>query len=266
MEFDLLLKLKELEKETGYKIVLSNENILYFSEPNATIPFKAISIENILKENSDAISTNSSRTNTTGVERTTDIIIRRSRGIIQERSRRSRGIREGSGSIREGRKSICGINGDEIWRRDFEARVSLQELQTRSQRLEDTNRFIQQSQTYKQKALESYQQQLGASAPQSNLQRESSQLIDYESLLNTDKGFRTKETLESLIKDIAKEYKIDIEEARIGIERELQKQSQQKDSKDSISNQSKQESKKEIPKPISKTKPTKQIKEPYRGR
>lgn len=67
--------------------------------------------------------------------------------------------------------------------------------------------------------------------------------INYESLLNADKGFRTKETLESLIKDIAKEYKIDIEQARRGIEKELQKETQQNQSKDSLidSKQSKQE-------------------------
>lgn len=175
MEFNLLLKLKELEKETNFHFVFDRDNQeIYLFEPNSKESFDKINIQEYLKESENGNPIK--RPDSTSVERCSSNVIGRIRGIIKEREDRSRAeigrseeIQTGSRGICKGRESICRINGEEIWRRDFEARVSLQELQTRSQRLEETNHFIRQSQPYKQQALESYQKQLGATiAPNSN--------------------------------------------------------------------------------------------------
>ncbi|TLD85183.1 hypothetical protein LS70_001135 [Helicobacter sp. MIT 11-5569] len=103
--------------------------------------------------------------------------------------------------------------------------------------------------------------------------------IDYKSLLEADKGFRTEESLKSLAKDIAKEYNISLERAEKEIEKVLDNLMDSKEQRQKIIN-SKVESKevkqtiqqspktpqKEIPKQLSKTTTTKQEKEQYRGR
>ena len=156
-DFDLLLKLKELESETNFHFVIDKDNAeIYLFEPNSKEYFDKINIQKELKEieNANPIK----QPDSTSVERYTCNVIGRIRGIIQERIARSSEIQTGSRSICEGRESICGVNGDEIWRRDFDARVSFQALQVREQNLKKTNHLIQQFQSYKQQALKSYQQ------------------------------------------------------------------------------------------------------------
>ena len=159
-DFELLLKLKELALETSFKIEQdkNNKNLFYLTEPNATIPFATLDYNKEI-ENARANPTTST------LRECSDIFLRRVREIIGKRIARSSEIQTGSGSICEGRESIRGINGDEIWRRDFDARVSFQILQERNQRLEETNRLIQQSQPYKQQAYKAYQQNGATLAP-----------------------------------------------------------------------------------------------------
>ena len=156
-DFDLLLKLKELESETNFHFVIDKDNAeIYLFEPNSKEYFDKINIQKELKEieNANPIK----QPDSTSVERYTCDVIGRIRGIIGKRIARSSEIQTGSRSICEGRESICRVNGDEIWRRDFDARVSLQELQVREQNLKKTNHLIRQSEYYKQQALKSYQQ------------------------------------------------------------------------------------------------------------
>lgn len=233
LDFDLLLKLKELEKETNFHFVIDKDNAeIYLFEPNSKESFDKIKIQKELKEIENASLIK--QPDSTSVERYTSTIIRRIRSIIGKRIARSEEIQTGSGSICEGYESIYGINGDEIWRRDFEARVSLQELQTRSQRLEETNRLIQQSNFYKQQALKAYQQNGVTPTPNTkNLQNEivlneSPQKVtsppDYEAILNADKGFRTEKTIQYTIEQIAKEYHLPIEQVKKEVDRILQRQ------------------------------------------
>ncbi|MBD5165150.1 hypothetical protein [Helicobacter sp.] len=156
-DFELLLKLKELEKETNFHFVIDKDNAeIYLFEPNSKEYFDKINIQKELKEIENANPIKQS--DSTSVERYTRNVIGRIRGIIGKRIARSSEIQTGSRSICEGRESICGVNGDEIWRRDFDARVSLQELQVREQNLKKTNHLIRQSEYYKQQALKAYQQ------------------------------------------------------------------------------------------------------------
>lgn len=188
-DFDLLLKLKELESETNFHFVIDKDNAeIYLFEPNSKEYFDKINIQKELKEieNANLIK----QPDSTSVERYTRNVIGRIRGIIKERENRSRAeitrsseIQTGSRSICEGRESICGVNGDEIWRRDFDARVSLQELQVREQNLKKTNYLIQQSESYKQQALKSYQQS-GVTFTPKNLQNEITSSLNKEDSSN----------------------------------------------------------------------------------
>ena len=188
-DFDLLLKLKELESETNFHFVIDKDNAeIYLFKPNSKEYFDKINIQKELKESENANLIK--RPDSTSVERYTCNVIGRIRGIIQERENRSRAeiarsseIQTGSRSICEGRESICGVNGDEIWRRDFDARVSLQELQVREQNLKKTNYLIQQSESYKQQALKSYQQS-GVTFTPKNLQNEITSSLNKEDSSN----------------------------------------------------------------------------------
>lgn len=179
IDFALLLELKELESETNFHFVIDKDNAeIYLFEPNSKEYFDKINIQKELKEeieNANPIK----QPDSTRVERYTCNVIRRIRGIIQERIARSSEIQTGSGSICEGRESICGINGNEIWRRDSDARVSFQILQQRNQSLEETNHLIQQSQSYKQQALKAYKQS-GVTFTPKNLQNEITSSLNKE--------------------------------------------------------------------------------------
>ncbi|WP_416860921.1 hypothetical protein [Helicobacter ganmani] len=182
-------KLSALENETGFRFFREEEEkyILFIFEPNNDEPYRSIDIREFIKEHTNA---NNIKENPRELEKITDSLIKRSRGIIQERENRSRAeiarsseIQTGSRSICEGRESICGVNGDEIWRRDFDARVSLQELQVREQNLKKTNYLIQQSESYKQQALKSYQQS-GVTFTPKNLQNEITSSLNKEDSSN----------------------------------------------------------------------------------
>ena len=163
-------KLSALENETGFRFFREEEEkyILFIFESNNDEPYRSIDIREFIKEHTNA---NNIKENPRELEKITDSLIERSRGIIQERIARSSEIQTGSGSICEGRESICGINGNEIWRRDSDARVSFQILQQRNQSLEEINHLIQQSQSYKQQALKAYKQS-GVTFTPKNLQNE----------------------------------------------------------------------------------------------
>lgn len=184
IDFELLLELKKLALETSFKIEQdkNNKNLFYLTEPNATIPFATLDYNKEI-ENARANPTTST------LRECSTIFLRRIRGIIQEREDRSRAeiarsseIQTGSGSICEGRESICGINGNEIWRRDSDARVSFQILQQRNQSLEETNHLIQQSQSYKQQAYKAYQQNGATLAPNPNNPQQDNQESQIKSM------------------------------------------------------------------------------------
>lgn len=101
LDFHLLLALaagfEKIEEQGGYKIVLNaQDNSIYLFEPNATNPFDKISIDTYIKELHN--DTSRARQNTqqtqhrdkTGMEGYASQIIGRVRGILEERSERSK--------------------------------------------------------------------------------------------------------------------------------------------------------------------------------
>lgn len=86
IEFDLLLKLKELESETNFHFVIDKDNAeIYLFEPNSKEYFDKINIQKELKEAENANPIK--QPDSTRVERYTRNVIGRIRGIIQERER-----------------------------------------------------------------------------------------------------------------------------------------------------------------------------------
>ncbi|TLD85557.1 hypothetical protein [Helicobacter sp. MIT 05-5294] len=277
MKFEILLALQvaleKIEKETNFRFVIDKNNAeIYCFEPNSKESFDKINIQKELKESKNGNPIK--RPDSTSVERCSSNVIERVRGIIQERSRRSRArIEKGEEFTSANRNlqefSTYGNGYSHI-------RASL------SQRQKQLEEEIKQSQTYKQKALKSYQQQ-GVSLTPINTKEI---LTRCQEALRADKGFRTEQTLKTTAKYLAKDCNISQQEAQkwLNTALEIEKQQESKQEKQSqitqniqeikqeIKSQSKaipKESKKEIPKPISKTKSTtqtKSTKEPYRGR
>lgn len=292
MEFDLLLKLKELEKETNFHFAFDRDNQeIYLFEPNSKESFDKINIQEYLKESENGNPIK--RPDSTRVERCSSNVIGRIRGIIKEREDRSRAEIAGDNRLRTKDRQLHQFYGSQIWNQE----LSSQERELAEQfkkELEAQKESLKQSQSYKQKALKSYQQQ-GVSLTPINTKEI---LTKCQEALRADKGFRTEQTLKTTVKYLARDCNISQQEAQkylntaLEIEKaEKQQESKQEKQSQIIQNiqelkesqeikqeiqkqqiQTKaipQESKKEILKPISKTKPTiqaKPTKEPYRGR
>lgn len=117
LDFHLLLALaagfEKIEEQSGYKIVLNaQDSSIYLFEPNATNPFDKISIDTYIKELHN--DTSRARQNTqqtqhrdkTGMEGYASQIIGRVRGILEERSERSKEASRRSRSESEERGGI----------------------------------------------------------------------------------------------------------------------------------------------------------------
>lgn len=114
LDFHLLLALaagfKKIEEQSGYSIIQKDDSYCIF-EPNATMPFAKIPIETIIKEFQNEcreIGRNAKADTTIKQERYTlqprvgqcaNNVLERVRGMVQERSRRSRGESEERGGI-----------------------------------------------------------------------------------------------------------------------------------------------------------------------
>ncbi len=190
-DFDLLLKLKELEKETGYKIEQDSKNpdLFYISEPNATMPFATL---DYAKEKENANTTNT-RTNsqTSTLRECSNLFFEGVRGIIQERSRRSLGESEesraeiaGDNRLRTRDRQLCAVYGSQIWNQvsTREERDSAEQLR---KKVEAQKESLKQFQPYKQQALKSYQQNGVTLTPNiKNLQNEITSSLNKEDSQN----------------------------------------------------------------------------------
>ncbi|TLD85177.1 hypothetical protein LS70_001100 [Helicobacter sp. MIT 11-5569] len=269
MDFELLLKLKELEKESGFKIEqdINNPNLFYIKEPNTKTPFASLDYSKEI-ENANT----RTHTQTSTLRECSALFLERIRGIIGKRIARSEEIQTGSGRVREGSTAVqegsgrlYGFNDSQIWRINPQERISLQNLNKKSQEL------------YTNKALESYQQNLSLEENQTTiikdevvevkispktLQQKIPQ-IDYEAIIKSSMGFTTTETLKSTAKDIAKDYNISQEEALKGLVQahnklESQEQKEPTQTKEQSQNQSLNQeqskiiSKSQLPKAIPK--------------
>ncbi|TLD80737.1 hypothetical protein LS70_008640 [Helicobacter sp. MIT 11-5569] len=206
-KFDTILSLtikihKEIElieKETGFKIEQdkNNPNLFYITEPNAKIPFASIDYS---KEINNAIHNATTRTDTqtSALRECSDLFARRVRGIIQERSRRSRSLGEGSRRLGEKSGYLYGFNDSQIWRINPQERISLQNLSKEGQEL------------YKYEALKAYAQN-GAILPPSfteKLQQDNNKETN-QTLTNHTNNSTTQQENKSTnhFKDKLKEFK-----------------------------------------------------------
>ena len=196
--FELLLRIKELESETKYKIEQdkNNKNLFYFTEPYSAKPFAALDYN---KEIENA------RTNfkTSTLRECSTIFLERVRGIIKERENRSRAESRESEDLQAGSRAEITRRGreisrseesenrsraetsrrgkeiarnDEIRRRDrelyqfYDSKIWQQELTPleRIKALELNKKFEEQhkqSEPYRQQALKAYQKSGATLAP-----------------------------------------------------------------------------------------------------
>ena len=155
-DFDLLLKLKELESETNFHFVIDKDNAeIYLFEPNSKEYFDKINIQKELKEieNANPIK----QPDSTSVERYTCDVIGRIRSIIKERKDRSRAEISRSEETRTRDRQLCAVYGNQIWNQvsTREERDSAEQLR---KKVEAQKESLKQSEYYKQQALKSYQQ------------------------------------------------------------------------------------------------------------
>lgn len=155
-DFDLLLKLKELESETNFHFVIDKDNAeIYLFEPNSKEYFDKINIQKELKEieNANLIK----RPDSTSVERYTCNVIGRIRGIIQERENRSRAEISRSEETRTRDRQLCAVYGNQIWNQvsTREERDSTEQLR---KKVEAQKESLKQFQSYKQQAFKAYEQ------------------------------------------------------------------------------------------------------------
>lgn len=204
-DFELLLKLKELEKETNFHFVIDKDNAeIYLFEPNSKESFDKINIQKELKEikNANPIK----QPDSTSVERYTRNVIGRIRGIIGKRIARSTEIQTGSTEVGTRDRQLHQFYDSQIWQQglSLQERIKVEEL---SKKLEEQ---YKQSEYYKQQALKTYQQNGVTLTPNiKNLQNENVSNTesaqkeipppDYEAILNADKGFRTEKTIQYTI-------------------------------------------------------------------
>ena len=155
-DFDLLLKLKELESETNFHFVIDKDNAeIYLFKPNSKEYFDKINIQKELKESENANLIK--RPDSTSVERYTCNVIGRIRGIIQERENRSRAEISRSEETRTRDRQLCAVYGNQIWNQvsTREERDSAEQLR---KKVEAQKESLKQSNSYKQQALKAYQQ------------------------------------------------------------------------------------------------------------
>lgn len=159
LRIEIHKEIELIEKETGFKIEQDKKdpNLFYITEPNAKMPFASIDYS---KEINNAIHNATTRTDiqTSALRECSDLFARRVRGIIQERSRRSRAeiergetkatrseeiqtgggrVREGSTAVQEGSGRLYEFNDSQIWRINPQERISLQNLSKEAQELHE---------------------------------------------------------------------------------------------------------------------------------
>ena len=182
-DFELLLKLKELESETNFHFVIDKDNTeIYLFEPNSKESFDKINIQKELKEieNANPIK----QPDSTSVERYTCDVIGRIRSIIKERKDRSRAEISRSEETRTRDRQLCAVYGNQIWNQisTREERDSAEQLR---KKVEAQKESLKQSEYYKQQALKSYQQSGVTLTPNlKNLQNEITSSLNKEDSKN----------------------------------------------------------------------------------
>ncbi len=183
-------KLFALENETGFRFFREEEEkyIIFIFEPNNDEPYRSIDIREFIKEHTNA---NNIKENPRELEKITDSLIKRSRGIIQERSRRSLGESEesraeiaGDNRLRTRDRQLCAVYGSQIWNQvsTREERDSAEQLR---KKVEAQKESLKQFQPYKQQALKSYQQNGVTLTPNiKNLQNEITSSLNKEDSQN----------------------------------------------------------------------------------
>ena len=194
-DFDLLLKLKELESETNFHFVIDKDNAeIYLFEPNSKEYFDKINIQKELKEieNANLIK----QPDSTSVERYTCNVIGRIRGIIQERENRSRAEISRSEETRTRDRQLCAVYGNQIWNQvsTREERDSAEQLR---KKVEAQKESLKQSNSYKQQALKSYQQS-GVTFTPKNLQNEITSSLNKEDSTNNPNNQETQNNSNNL--------------------------------------------------------------------
>lgn len=181
IDFALLLELKKLALETSFKIEQdkNNKNLFYLTEPNATIPFATLDYSKEI-ENARANPT------TSALRECSTIFLRRVRGIIQERSRRSLGeSRESRAETSRDEevvprdRRLLGFYGSQVWQVGLSSqeRIKAEEL---NKKIEEQ---YKQSESYKQQALKAYKQS-GVTFTPKNLQNEMTSSLNKEDSSN----------------------------------------------------------------------------------
>ena len=194
-DFDLLLKLKELESETNFHFVIDKDNAeIYLFEPNSKEYFDKINIQKELKEieNANPIK----QPDSTSVERYTCNVIGRIRSIIKERKDRSRAETSRSEETRTRDRQLCAVYGNQIWNQvsTREERDSAEQLR---KKVEAQKESLKQSQTYKQQALKAYQQD-GVTLTPKNLQNEITSSLNKEDSNNNPNNQETQNNSNNL--------------------------------------------------------------------
>lgn len=176
-------KLSALENETGFRFFREEEEkyILFIFEPNNDEPYRSIDIREFIKEHTNA---NNIKENPRELEKITDSLIKRSRGIIQERENRSRAEISRSEETRTRDRQLCAVYGNQIWNQ-----VSTREERDLAEQLrkkvEAQKESLKQSEYYKQQALKAYQQnEVILTSNIKNLQKEMTSSLNKEDSKN----------------------------------------------------------------------------------